>query len=209
VANPIGQLFMPMSIAAGPDIPISRLPRPNVLVMNYVVRSETPAAALLPSMRHAIDTVDAKLALAQIRTLQNILDRASAQMAFTMVLIVIATAVALLLGLIGIYGAMSYIVSQRTGEIGIRLALGAEPGSVARMIVWQGAVVALAGITVGLASAFAGTRLIQSLLYGVTPRDPGVFTGTTVLVLGVVLLACWLAARRAARLSPLDALRTE
>ena len=79
----------------------------------------------------------------------------------------------------------------------------------ARMIVWQGAVVALAGITVGLASASAGGRLIQSLLYGVTPRDPGVFAGTTVLLLGVVLLACWLPARRAARLSPLDALRAE
>jgi predicted permease len=207
--NPIGQLFMPMSIAAGPDIPISRLPRPNVLVMNYVVRSETSAAALLPSVRRAVNAVDAKLALAQVRTLHDILDRASAQMAFTMVLIVIAATVALLLGVIGIYGAMSYIVSQRTGEIGIRLALGAEPGSVARMIVWQGAVVALAGIAVGLASSLAGSRLIQSLLYGVTPRDPGVFAGTTVLLLGVVLLACWLPARRAARLSPLDALRTE
>jgi putative ABC transport system permease protein len=207
--NPIGQLFMPMSIAGGPDIPTSTLARPNVAVMNYVVRSETPPAALLPSVRRAVGAVDAKLALAQVRTLHDILDRASAQMAFTMVLIVIAATVALLLGVIGIYGAMSYIVSQRTGEIGIRLALGAEPGSVARMILWQGGVVALAGITVGLASAFAGSRLIQSLLYGVSPRDPGVFAGTTVLLLGIVLLASWLPARRAARLSPLDALRTE
>jgi putative ABC transport system permease protein len=207
--NPIGQLFMPMSIAGGPDIPTSRWTRPKIGGMNYVVRSKTPAAALLPSVRRAVDAVDEKLALAQVRTLHDILDRASAQMAFTMVLIVIAATVALLLGVIGIYGAMSYIVSQRTGEIGIRLALGAEPGSVERMIVWQGAVVALTGITVGLASAFAGSRLIQSLLYGLTPRDPGVFAGTTVLLLCVVLLACWLPARRAARLSPLDALRTE
>jgi len=130
-------------------------------------------------------------------------------MAFTMALVVIAATVALLLGVIGIYGAMSYIVSQRTAEIGVRLALGAEPGSVARMIVWQGGAVALAGIAVGLASAFAGSRLIQSLLYGVSPRDPGVFAGTTGLLLAVVLLACWLPARRAARLSPLEALRTE
>jgi predicted permease len=207
--NRIGQLFMPMSIAGGPDIPASTLTGPDVAVMNYVIRSATPAAALLPSVRRAVDAVDPKLALAQVRTLQNILDRSSAQMAFTMVLIVIAAAVALVLGIIGIYGAMSYIVSQRTAEIGVRLALGAEPGSVARMIVLQGAVVALAGIAIGLASAFAGSRLIQSLLYGVTPRDPGVFAGTTLLLLGVVLLACWLPARRAARLSPLDALRTE
>jgi ABC-type antimicrobial peptide transport system permease subunit len=164
---------------------------------------------LLPSVRRAVDAVDPKLALAQVRTLQNILDGASAQMAFTMALIVIAAAVALLLGVIGIYGAMSYIVSQRTGEIGVRLALGAEPGSVARMIVRQGGVVALAGVAVGLAAAFGGGRLIESLLYGVSPRDPNVFAGMTVLLLGVVLLACWLPARRAARFSPLDALRTE
>lgn len=104
---------------------------------------------------------------------------------------------------------MSYIVSQRTAEIGVRAALGAEPGSVVRMIVRQGGFVAVAGITVGLASAFAGTRLLQSLLYGVSPRDPAVFAGTTALLLAVVLLACWFPARRAARLSPLDALRAE
>ena len=126
-----------------------------------------------------------------------------------MVLLVIAAGVSLMLGVIGIYGAMSYIVGQRAGEIGVRLALGAEPGRVARMIVFQGGIVALAGITVGLATAFAGSRLIQSLLYGVSPHDPGVFAGTTVLLLTVVVFACWLPARRAARLSPLDALRNE
>jgi ABC-type antimicrobial peptide transport system permease subunit len=117
--------------------------------------------------------------------------------------------VSLTLGVIGIYGAMSYIVTQRTGEIGVRLALGADPGNVARMIVGQGGIVALAGITVGLATALASGRLIESLLYGVSPRDPAVFAATTAVLVGVVLLACWLPARRAARLSPLDALRTE
>ena len=153
--------------------------------------------------------IDANLAIAQVLTLQEILDLASAQMAFTMVLLVIAAGVSLILGVIGIYGAMSYIVSQRTAEIGVRLALGAEPGSVAWMVVRQGGIVAFAGIIVGLATAFAGSRLIASLLYGVGPRDPGVFAGTTLLLFVVVLLACWLPARRAARLSPLEALRTE
>ena len=160
---------MPMSIAGGPDIPTSTLTGPDVAVVNYVVRLATPAAALLPSVRRAVDAVDPKLALAQVRTLQNILDGASAQMAFTMALIVIAGVMALLLGVIGIYGAMSYIVSQRTGEIGVRLALGAEPGSVARMIVRQGGVVALVGVAVGLAAAVGGRRLIEPQL----SRRPG------------------------------------
>ena len=181
-------------------------------------RSSTPAIRLAEDVDEALLLgfvvapplgFDANLALAQVYTLRDVLDRAAAQMAFTMVLLAIAAGVSLMLGVIGIYGAMSYIVSQRTAEIGVRVALGAEPGSVARMIVRQGGFVALAGITVGLASAFAGTRLIQSLLYGVSPRDPAVFAGTTALLLAVVLLACWFPARRAARLSPLDALRTE
>jgi putative ABC transport system permease protein len=104
---------------------------------------------------------------------------------------------------------MSYVVSQRTGEIGVRLALGAEPASVAGMIVRQGGFVALAGMAAGLVTAFASSRLIASLLYGVSPRDPGVFATATLTLLAVALLACWLPARRAARLSPVQALRTE
>jgi ABC-type antimicrobial peptide transport system permease subunit len=130
-------------------------------------------------------------------------------MAFTMVLLAIAAAVALTLGLIGVYGVMSYIVSQRRTEIGVRLALGAAPGSVAGMIVRQGGLVALAGVAIGIVAAFAGSRLIESLLYGVSSRDPGVFAFTTVLLLGVAIVACWIPARRAARLSPLEALRSE
>jgi ABC-type antimicrobial peptide transport system permease subunit len=156
-----------------------------------------------------VKTIDANLALAQVRTLQDTLDRASAQMAFTMVLLAIAASVALFLGVIGIYGVMSYIVSQRTGEIGVRMALGAEPASVSRMIVRQGGIVALGGIAVGLAAAWAGSRLIASLLYGVSPLDPTVFAGMTLVLLSVALFACWLPARRAAGLSPLDALRAD
>lgn len=208
-ANPLPQVYMPMSIAGGPGIPKSNLAGPDIAVMSYVVRSATPPSRLLPSVRRAIDAVDTKLAIAQVRTLQDVLDRASAQMAFTMVLLAIAAGVALVLGAIGVYGVMSYIVSQRSGEIGVRLALGAEPGSVARMIVRQGGLVAFAGVTVGLAAAFAASRLIESLLYDVSPRDPGVFAATSLALSGVALIACWLPARRAARLSPLEALRTE
>jgi putative ABC transport system permease protein len=207
--TPNSQLFMPMSIAGGPDIPAQALIGPNVNTMSYVVRSATPPSDLVAAVSNAVREVDGNLALAQVRTLQSILDAASEAVAFTMVLIAIAAAVALLLGVIGIYGAMSYIVSQRTGEIGVRLALGAEPSSVAGMIVRQGGVVALAGIVIGVVAAWAGSRFIASLLYGVSPRDPGVFVTTTLMLLGAALLACWLPARRAARLSPVEALRSE
>jgi putative ABC transport system permease protein len=203
--TPMPQLYLPMSVARSADIPVA----PDPAVMGYVVRTATPPLALLPSVRSAIRDIDSNLALAQVRTLQDALDRASAQMAFAMVLLAIAAGVALLLGVIGIYGAMSYIVSQRTGEIGVRLALGAAPGNVAGMIVRQGGIVALAGITVGLAVAWAGSRLIASLLYGIGPRDPAVFSVTALTLLGVTLLACWLPARRAARLSPIEALRAD
>jgi putative ABC transport system permease protein len=206
-ADPLAQVYMPMSIAGGPDI--QALVGPSVSVMSYVVRSTTPPFGLLEAVRRAIDTVDLKLAAAQVHTLRDILHRASGQMAFTMVLIVIAGAVSLLLGVIGIYGVMSYIVGQRTGEIGVRLALGADPGHVASMIIRQGGLVAFAGVIVGLGLAYAGSRLIASLLYGVSARDPVVFAATTVLLLTVALVACWLPARRGARLSPLEALRAE
>jgi putative ABC transport system permease protein len=177
--------------------------------MSYVVRTATPPAGMVAAVRSAIAQIDPDVALADVRSLQSIVDRSAEQAAFTMVLIAIAASVALMLGMIGIYGVMSYIVSQRTGEIGVRLALGAEPGSVAGMIVRQGGLVALAGIAAGLAAAFAGSRLIASLLYGVSSRDPGVFAAATVVLFGVALVACWLPARRAAAVDPLVALRTE
>jgi predicted permease len=206
---PTAQLFMPMSIAGGPEIPREALIGPDVTLMNYVVRSSLPSSSLVTAVRQAIDEVDPNLAISQVRSLQDIVDRASDQMTFTMILLAIAASVALVLGAIGIYGVISYIVTQRTGEIGVRLAIGAAPGNVAKMILRQGGVVTLAGLIVGLIGAFTGSQLIRSLLYGVSPRDPVVFSVTTLALLVVALLACWLPARRAARLSPLEALRTE
>jgi ABC-type antimicrobial peptide transport system permease subunit len=130
-------------------------------------------------------------------------------MAFTMAMLVIAAAVTLLLGVVGIYGVMSYIVSLRTGEIGVRLALGESPGAIAAAIVRQGGLVTLTGLALGLGAALAGGRLIQALLYDVSPRDPVVLAVTTAVLLAVALLACWVPARRASKLSPLEALRAD
>ncbi len=207
--EPRPQLFMPMSIAGGPDTPREALFGPDTTAMNYVVRSDTPPEQLVAAIRSAVDDIDPNLAMAQVTALQDIVDRASSQTSFTMVLLAIAATVALLLGAIGIYGVISYIVAQRTSEIGVRLAMGAEPRSVARMILRQGATVTLLGIAAGLAAALAGSRLIRSLLFEVSPRDPVVFGLTTLFLLVIALLACWLPARRAAKLSPLQALRTE
>ena len=104
---------------------------------------------------------------------------------------------------------MSYIVSQRTNEIGVRLALGAEPARVMRMVVRQGGLVTLGGVTAGLVVSLAGGRVISSLLYDVSPRDPQVFATTTIALLAVALIACWIPARRAASVDPLTALRAE
>ncbi len=205
--NPLPQLFMPMSIASGPGVAKSALAGPDVSVMSFVVRAATRPLDLTQPVRQAIAEVDRNVAVAQVRTLQETVDRASGQMAFTMVLLVIAASVALLLGVIGVYGVMAYIVSQRTVEIGVRLALGADPTRIAGDIVRQGGLVALSGVGVGVAVALVGTRLLASLLYGVGPRDPIIFAAATVILQAVALVACWFPARRAARLNPLEALR--
>ena len=200
------KLFMPLTAVGGPD---GNALGGSVTDVAYIVRSSVPPASLLMPIRAAIGSVDPKLALAQVRTLQDVVDRSAAPMAFTMALLVIAAAVTLLLGIVGIYGVMSYVVTQRTGEIGVRLALGEAPGAIAMAIVRQGALVTLIGLAVGLAVALAGGRLIQALLYDVSPRDPVVLAGTSALLLAVALMACWLPARRASKLSPLEALRPE
>jgi putative ABC transport system permease protein len=180
---------------------------PSVDVMTYVMRTAVPPDTLVSAARSAVREVDPNLAISQVRTLQDLLDASTAPRAFTMVLIVIAASTALLLGIVGIYGVMSYIVSQRTNEIGVRLALGAEPARVMRMVIRQGGLVTAGGIAVGLVASLAASRLMASLLYDVSPRDPQVFAVMTAGLLAVALAACWLPARRAANVDPLTALR--
>jgi putative ABC transport system permease protein len=180
---------------------------PSVHALAYVVRTAGPPMDLVPSIRRTLADVDANVPVALATTLEDMLAEDRAPMAFTMTLIAIAAAVALMLGLVGIYGVVSYIVAQRAAEIGVRLALGARPADVAHMVLRQGGTVALAGLGVGLLAAAAGSRLLGSVLFDVSATDVPTYALVSTTLLAVSLIACWLPARRAARLDPAEALR--
>jgi predicted permease len=177
--------------------------------MAFVIRTSGEPMALLPAVRDRVRAQDPNLPIADIRTMASVVRDSMARTSFTMVLLAIASIVALLLGTVGIYGVVSYVVTQQTREMGIRLALGAEESQVSGMILKHGGILAAVGIGIGLAGALGLTRLMEALLYGVSNTDPLTFT-TVPLVLGAVaLLASWLPARRAARTDPVEALRAE
>jgi len=132
-----------------------------------------------------------------------------ARTSFTLVMLGIAGSMALLLGAVGLYGVIAYSVSQRTREIGIRIALGAQQNNVMRLILGEGMLVILIGLAIGLAGSLALTRFISSLLFGVTATDPLTFAGVAVLLAVVALAACYIPARRATRVDPMVALRYE
>jgi putative ABC transport system permease protein len=144
-----------------------------------------------------------------IQTMDEILADSLAQPRFQTVLLSVFGILALFLAAVGIYGVVSYSVSQRTHEIGIRMALGAQKGNVLQLVVRQGLRLVFAGVAVGLAAAFVVTRVLRSLLYEVNALDPLTFVSTTLVLLTVALLACWLPARRAAKVDPMVALRYE
>lgn len=187
-------------------------PRPPSFLdtVTFVIRSERAGTqSFLNEVRQAVWSVNANLPLASVRTMQEVYDKSMARTSFTLVMLGIAGAMALVLGLIGIYGVISYTVSQRQREIGIRLALGAQQASVLRMVLAQAGKMALVGVVIGMGAAFALTRLMTSLLFGVTAHDPVTFAGVAALLIFVALLACYVPARRAMRVDPMVALRYE
>jgi predicted permease len=179
--------------------------------VNLVVRAapSIDPASLQTSIRKAIKQLDGEQTVWEMKTMQQWRAESVARRRFNMMLLGLFAALALLLAGVGIYGVMSYAVTQRTHEIGIRMALGAGTRDVLRLVIGQGMILALIGITAGLAASFALTRLIVGLLFGVSATDPLTFMLITLLLLGVALLACYLPARRATKVDPLIALRYE
>jgi predicted permease len=177
--------------------------------MFLVVRASGDAARLAETLRREIQAIDADVALAQIRTLEQALDRSVSQPRFHTVLIAVFAGIALLLAALGIYGLIAYWVSQRTQEIGVRMAVGAAPGQLVRLVVGQGLALAALGTAIGLAGAFASTRVLETMLFGVRATDALTFVVAPLGILLIVALAAFVPALRTTRISPVIALRGE
>jgi putative ABC transport system permease protein len=190
------QMYQPLSQAPG-------------LTMTLVLRGKADPTNLLDSIRSTVREIDPTLPLANVKTMDTIIYENVAPFRFNMFLLTLFAGVALVLTIIGVYGVMSYTVSQRTQEIGIRMALGAEPGEVRSMIIKKGLLLSLIGLAIGLGGSFAATWAMSSLLYGVSTTDPATFAVVAVILTVVALIACYIPARRATMVDPMIALRSE
>jgi ABC-type antimicrobial peptide transport system permease subunit len=179
----------------------------------FIVRSERAGTeSFLGEIRRAVWSVNANVPVASVRTMQDIYGRSMARTSFTLVMLGIAGSMALALGFIGIYGVISYAVSQRTREIGIRLALGAEKATIFRMVIGQGLQLAVIGVAIGAVATLLLGRLLTAfsrLLYGVQADNPATLVAVSSALLVSATVACYLPARRAASVEPIKALRAE
>jgi len=176
--------------------------------VSWVIRTQVPPQSLAKAIQDQLQKTTG-LPVSDVRSMDEIAALSVSRQKFNMWVMAVFGGCALLLAAIGIYGLMAYSVEQRTQEIGIRLALGAQASQVRRMVVRQGMVLAMIGVVIGLAAAFGLARLITTFLFGVTARDPLVFAGVPALLAAVAFLAVWLPARRASQVDPLVALRYE
>ncbi len=197
------------AITPGKEVYLSYLQNAASTYLTLVVRTSVNPVAMAPTLQETIWSLDRNVTISEVQTMDQVVSEATATPRFNLILLGAFASVALVLAVVGIYGVMSYSVSRRTQEIGIRMALGADRANVLRLVVGQGMILVLAGASVGLVGAFGLTRLMTKLLYGVEPTDPVTFV-VVPLVLGVVAFAAtYIPARRATRIDPLVALRYE
>jgi putative ABC transport system permease protein len=199
---------------AGPEAPVQPelylpIAQDAYADLTLAIRTQSEPMALAATLRDVVHSIDPKLPVIGTTTMEQILSAHVASRRLLMILVAMFAGVALTLALIGIYGVMGNAVSQRTNEIGVRMALGAQRGEIMGMILREGARLGLAGLALGVAISLAATRLIASSLFGVTPTDASTYAAVVVLMLAVGLFACYLPARRASRVDPLTAIRTE
>ena len=180
----------------------------NITPISWIVRTQVPPQSLSNQIQDTLRQTTG-LPVTDVESMDAIVSTSVSRQRFNMWVMSVFGGCALLLAAIGIYGLMAYSVEQRTQEIGIRLALGAPAAQVRRMVVFQGMALSLVGVVIGLAAAFGLARLITSFLFGVTAKDPLVFSGVPLVLALVAFLAVWLPARRASKVDPLIALRYE
>ena len=189
-------------------MPVFQIPRIRRDAV-FIARTTAEPSSLAAAMRREIAAVDADLPVYDVRTMNQVIAESVAQRRFTMGLLAIFAFAALGLAALGLYGVISYAVTQRTREIGLRMALGGRRLDVLRLVVGQGMKMAMIGALAGLLASLALTRLMRGLLYGVSASDPLTFIAVTLLLAMVALVACWIPARRATKVDPMVALRCE
>ena len=194
--------------ATSPTVYANSLQRPPSSSLSVVVRGWVAPSALVPSMRQVVRSLDPDLPV-NFKTLDQVFSSSLDQRRFSLVIFGVFGCVALLLAAMGIYGVTNYAVTQRTQEIGIRMALGARMADVLKLVLRSGMSLVLIGAVIGLAGAFAVTRLMSNLLFGVAPTDLATFTAVALVLIAVAFIACYIPARRATKVDPLVALRYE
>jgi putative ABC transport system permease protein len=206
VASDVKYRGLPNNPNNDPDVyfPLAQRPLNN---LSLAVRAQSDPVNLITVIRREFQKLDPDLPLYNVTTMEQQVARQTTQARFSTFLLSVFGGLALLLAAVGIYSVMAYAVEQRTHEIGIRLALGAKAGDVLKLVIVQGARLALLGITLGVSAALVMTQLMKRLLFGVAAADPLTYVGIALLLTTVVMLACWLPARRATKVDPLVALR--